>query len=345
MNLLIATQVVDANDPVLGFFLAWIEEFARIYDQVTVVCLKAGNHTLPNNVRVLSLGKETGASRLKYVRRFFSYVWRERARYDHVFVHMNPEYVILGGLLWRMLGKRVAFWYTHGSVNGILRAATILTHTVFTASTESFRIHTHKVHVVGHGIDVERFATAMHKLHVQAPRLISVGRISPTKRQHLAIEALSSLRSHNVDASLTLVGTPLTNADQAYETRLREICLSKSLEEHLCWQGAVPNEALHKAYFSHDVLIHTSTTGSLDKVVLEALAAGLAVVTTSDAVVAALPRAGPLLIHAAPGHAAIADAVRGVEASPDMQEKTAVYIAKNHSLQSLVAQMAGILER
>ena len=41
-------------------------------------------------------------------------------------------------------------------------------------------------------------------------------------------------------------------------------------------------------YNSHDILIHASKTGSLDKVVLEAMSCGLPIITTSEAFVGTL---------------------------------------------------------
>ncbi len=58
MKLLILTQKVDKNDPTLGFFHRWIEEFANHYENLTIICLEKGIYTLPKNVQVLSLGKE-----------------------------------------------------------------------------------------------------------------------------------------------------------------------------------------------------------------------------------------------------------------------------------------------
>lgn len=81
MKLLICTQTVDREDPVLGFFCSWIAEFAKRCEKVTVICLKEGAHTLPNNVVIYSLGKERGAtSRLKYATRFWKLIRRERGQ-------------------------------------------------------------------------------------------------------------------------------------------------------------------------------------------------------------------------------------------------------------------------
>ena len=55
MRLLICTQAVDVNDPILGFFVRWIEEFAKHCEKVTVICLRKGEYTLPQNVHVHAL--------------------------------------------------------------------------------------------------------------------------------------------------------------------------------------------------------------------------------------------------------------------------------------------------
>ena len=88
MRLLVITQKVDRNDPVLGFFHRWIEEFAKHCEKVTVICLEMREHRLPINVRVLSLGKEQNKSKLKYIFRFYRYIWQERNNYD---VHRNTN--------------------------------------------------------------------------------------------------------------------------------------------------------------------------------------------------------------------------------------------------------------
>src|SRR3989338_2848671 len=63
LKLLIITQKVDKNDHILGFFHRWLEEFAKNTEKLTVICLEKGEYNLPENVKVLPLGKknlETG---------------------------------------------------------------------------------------------------------------------------------------------------------------------------------------------------------------------------------------------------------------------------------------------
>ena len=52
------TQKVDKNDAILGFFHNWLLQLSPKFERIIVVCLEKGESDLPNNVRVLSLGKE-----------------------------------------------------------------------------------------------------------------------------------------------------------------------------------------------------------------------------------------------------------------------------------------------
>src|SRR3989344_8454910 len=195
MRLLIVTQKVDREDDLLGFFHQWIREFAKHCELVTVICLEEGVHFLPLNVRVLSLGKERcgklearpflaeqGAAlrefstarqrnfrfqipdfrlikRIKYSARLYHHLWIERKNYDAVFVHMNTEYLVLAGWLWRLLGKKLALWHVHFEVNLRLWIAEKFAHVIFTTTPDGCRVKSKKVRAIGHGIDVERFAT------------------------------------------------------------------------------------------------------------------------------------------------------------------------------------------
>src|SRR3989344_1360403 len=131
VRILICTQAVDRDDPALGFFIRWIEEMAKQCEHVLVICLRKGTHNLPKNVEVISLGE-----RHKIFRAFelCGIAWGRRNEYDAVFVHMNPEYIAAAGWLWRLRGKKIVLWYTHKSVNMLLRIATLFANKILTAS-------------------------------------------------------------------------------------------------------------------------------------------------------------------------------------------------------------------
>lgn len=281
MRLLIITQKLNSNDDVLGFFHAWVAEFAKHCEEVTVIGLSVGAHDLPKNVRVFSLGKEVGVSRFIYLWNFYRLIIHERKNYDAVFVHMNPEYVILGGILWKMTGKKIGLWYTHKNVDWRLRMATRGADVVFTASRESFRLNTPKCHVVGHGIDTGRFR-GIKRTPDGAFRILSIGRLSQTKEYGILLRALDLLENEGISLEIQIVGGPATAKDEAYADELKKEISRSHLEKKISLIGAVPNNRIDPYLASADVFVNMSSTGSLDKAVLEAMAAGVPVLTSNE---------------------------------------------------------------
>lgn len=282
MKLLIVTQAVDAADPTLGFFVRWIEEFSKRAERIEVICLKEGIYELPANVHVHSLGKERGrTARGTYVWRFLSLVWRLRHNYDAVFVHMNPEYVILGGIFWRLWSKRIALWYTHKSVDLKLRLAVALVDVIFTASKESFRIRSSKVRIMGHGIDTDFFSPDPSV--ARGDWALSVGRLMKSKRHDLAIREAAA-----AGKELRIIG--------AGPERAHLEALTQELGAHVRFLGGITQAQLRDEYRRAAYLVHTSETGSLDKVVLEALACGLPI-RTQDPALQKLERADPAYVR------------------------------------------------
>ena len=286
MKLLIVTQAVDTEDPALGFFVRWIEEFAKHAERVEVICLKEGKHdSLPSNVRVHSLGKEKNpprfARRIVYAVRFKWLAWKLRNEYDAVFVHMNPEYVVIGGLLWRLFGKHIGLWYVHKSVNLKLRIAALLAHDIFSASREGFRLKTLKLHVVGHGIDTDLFRAPIRPFGTPV-RIVSVGRITPIKNLGTLIEALGVLKEKGIRATVTFIGAPVQPGDKAYEDSLHVLAANLGVAEDISFAGGVPYAQLPERYRTFDISVNLSPTGGLDKAVLESMAAGLLVFVSNQ---------------------------------------------------------------
>ncbi|KKS33617.1 MAG: Glycosyltransferase [Parcubacteria group bacterium GW2011_GWC2_42_12] len=281
MKLLILTQKVDSSDAILGFMLGWITELAKRCEKVTVVCLEKGVFSSPLNVKVLSLGKETGQAKIKYLINFYKYIWQERQNYDKVFVHMNPEYVVLGGPLWKILGKKIALWYTHKNVDAKLKIAEKLVDIIFTASTKSFRLKSKKINVMGHGIDIERFVPASEPIKEKI--ILTVDRISPTKNQLEIIKLFAAIKERVDACQLYIVGAPAYLADEDYFNRIKEYIKDHDLSGQVKLLGAVPNKDTPAIYQQAKVFISFSATGSLDKTVLEAMACNLPVVTTNEA--------------------------------------------------------------
>lgn len=294
MNFLILTQKVDRNDPILGFFHRWIEEFAKHCTTVVIVCLEEGEYNLPQNVRVLSLGKEKdadvrglrrGYTQIKYLFLFYKYIWREHKGYDAVFIHMNPIYVVLGGILWRVLGKKIGLWYAHRSVDLKLRIAEKLTHIIFTTAPESFCLKSKKTKMVGHGIDVDRFVCEKRKeVGVEPITILHVGRITPIKNLDTLIEAAGMLRKEwQRRFRIILVGEPVVEGDMQYKKNLLSLAKERGVSDSIEWEGGVPNTRIPAYYCRSDISVNLAPTGGVDKAVLESMAAGIPVFVSNEA--------------------------------------------------------------
>jgi len=284
MKLLICTQVVDKNHPILGFFHRWIEEFAKHFDEVHVICLEKGEYALPSHVHVYSLGKEEGENKLKYLIRFYRYFARIffRIRVDFAFFHMGAVYNIVAApffLLRKFYKTRFYWWKTHGHINGWGRIALLFTDKVYTASQESFPVRTHKRVIVGHAVAVPS-DFHIKKNMGSSVSLLFVGRITPVKKVECAIETLSVLHSYGIIATLRIVGA---EPDALYKEKIISVIKEKQLDTHVVMVGPVNPSRISAEYQTADVLINPSETNSIDKVVLEAMAYGLPVVALEKA--------------------------------------------------------------
>ncbi len=336
-RLLICTQSVDADDPILGFFLRWIHVIASQVDEVVVICLRTGNYRVPSNVTVYSLGKEQGKGRFYHIFQFYRFIIAKRTGYDHVFVHMNPEYVILGGWLWRWWGKKVLLWYTHKAVNLRLRLAEKLTTTIFTASRESFRLSSKKVVVVGHGIDMAAALPMMPRVGGRLS-LLWVGRISPVKDLETAILACHILRNKGHDVSLDIVGGVGKPADKEYLRTLQELVVRLDMARTIHFLGSRVHAELPALYASHHALVHTSNTGSMDKVVLEALASGMPVCSSSEAFRSLAGLVIPCVPHDQEAFATTIEQFLHSGILGPLPQAQA-YVEKHHSLDRLVTKI------
>ena len=251
MRLLVVTQKVDRNDAILGFFHRWLIEFAKQWEHVYVICLEEGSYALPENISVFSLGKEKNISRLKYVSRFFKYIFMHRNDYDAVFIHMNPIYLVLAGWFWKLLHKRIGLWYVHKHVDLKLRIAHIFADEIFSAAKESFRLKSKKLHILGHGIDLSQFVcpprlpsgeTGSSKGLGSPVEILTVGRITKIKNCDIILKTARLLKDkHKLFFKLTFVGTPISKEDRLFFEKLKRLTNEYNLTDRVVFRGAVPH--------------------------------------------------------------------------------------------------------
>ncbi|MBI1957147.1 MAG: glycosyltransferase family 4 protein [Candidatus Niyogibacteria bacterium] len=333
-KLLVITQKVDRKDRNLGFFHRWLEEFAR-YADVTVIASFVGDHTLPANVHVYSFGKDRGFSRLGRILEYRRLYARHSRDADAVFFHMAPEFVVaaLPAILFRR--HRTGLWYVHGSVPFWLRLASRLVDVIFTASQKSFRLVSKKVMYTGHAIDADFFKPAASTAPQNAIRLLVAGRISSVKKIEDIIDACARLTG--TAWILSIVGGPLTSADEGYVKTLRERINAKNLKNNIVWRGAHSYGEMPAIYQSHDLFISVSGTGSVDKAVLEAMACGLTVITANEAFRDILPE--PYYVERYDPEI-LAERIRRLAGEPRPNPGLRLVVEEHHAMSSTIRAIA-----
>lgn len=344
-RLLILTQKVDKEDPVLGFFHNWLEKLSFQFENITVICLQKGSFDLPENVKVFSLGKEEYSRHSYVIRilvslvRFYKHTWRERKNYDSVLVHMNQEYVLLGGMFWKISGKKIYLWRNHKHGNVLTRIAVWLSDKVFYTSSDSFTARYGKAMKMPVGINIERFKDL--KIERLKNSILFLSRMSPVKKPEVLIEALKILKEKNQDFVCNLYGDALPKDEKYYES-LKSRVRGYGLEDRVKFYPAVPNYETPKIYQSHEIFVNLTPSGSFDKTILEAAACGCLLVAANTSL------KGEIDDRMIAGDSAgdITDKIdfwlnKEIEEKEKTSQRLQKYIVQNHSLEILVSKLAG----
>lgn len=280
MKLLYITQAIDLDDPTLSVYHNWAAEIGSRFESTEVICLKEGRHRLPPSIRVHSLGKERGSkSGVVYAWRFLKLVWQRRHDYDAVFVHMNQEYILIAGWLWKLLHKRIYLWRNHYAGSLFTDIAAAFCEKVFCTSKYSYTARYAKTILMPVGVDTKLFspdATA-------APRpssLLFLARIAKSKRPELLLDAANVLDEKGIAFTLDFYGAPRPE-DSAYYTEMVTNMAKSQLQHKVTFNQGVPNEQLPAIYRSHQIFVNTSPAGMLDKTIFEAAACGCLVLAAS----------------------------------------------------------------
>jgi L-malate glycosyltransferase len=177
------------------------------------------------------------------------------------------------------------------------------------------------IEVITNGVDLERFRPAQEHIGSGPLRLLTVGRLSVTKRLPLLIETVQLLCSRGCRARLTVVG------GGALESQLRQLLSEKSLRDEVTLTGRREAENMPEIYRQHDVYISASMQEGMSNAMLEAMASGLPIMTTRcEGVDELISDNGVVVEEATP--AALAEAARGLIDKPQTQRAMALAARK-----------------
>lgn len=347
INVLVCTESIDRADPLLGYFHGWVKEFARHAHRVHVVCLGYGERKLPPNVTEHSLGKESMRKgnrflkRFVYSARFLSRAWSLRTQYDSVLVHLSSEFVVVAGWLWRLLGKRIGFWYNDPQAGLFARVAIALSDVVFYSSTDSYAASYAHARYAPMGVD-----TDIYTLERSAAKesLLFIGRLSPAKKLGIVLSAVQDIAKNVSHLKLDVYGEA-RSGDESYFASLRSTFASLERDGFVSYKGTVLHEKTPEVYAGHEIFVYAGSARGSKKTLYEALAAGCIVITGEPEVKGVVDER---LFLETVDEASLSKALKAALAlSSEKRERTRSigrsYVRREHSLSSVVPAVLEML--
>ncbi len=135
-----------------------------------------------------------------------------------------------------------------------------------------------KITVISNGIDPDKFRNRRDFVEKNGKfKILCVARFAENKNYELLVETLSRLRNH-VDVDAYFVGGV---ADNEYFMRIRRMIKEKGLEESVRVCLGLDDPALIDCYLSCDLFVLPSRNETLPLTIIEAMYAGLPMVSTS----------------------------------------------------------------
>ncbi len=130
------------------------------------------------------------------------------------------------------------------------------------------------IDVIGNGVELDRFFPAEAAEKSEVLRLLTVGRLSVTKRIEMLIDAVEILYRTACKLHFTIVG------GGQMERQLRKIVTERELGEVIEITGRMDSEKMPEVYRQNDIFISASMQEGMSNAMLEAMATGLPIVTT-----------------------------------------------------------------
>jgi len=130
------------------------------------------------------------------------------------------------------------------------------------------------IDVIPNGVDTERFSPPETTQESQTLRLLTVGRLSVTKRVDILIDTVDILNRQGCKISFKIVG-----GGQMLQ-KLKQIVTEKNLENIIEITGRIDAENMPKIYRQNDIFISASKLEGMSNAMLEAMASGLPIIAT-----------------------------------------------------------------
>jgi glycosyltransferase involved in cell wall biosynthesis len=201
-----------------------------------------------------------------------------------VVAHMAPLYALLAAPLTRPFRVPLFLWFTQQAAGPALQAAERAVDRLLTVDVRSVPLQSTKVRAIGHGIDVAALPCVPER-RPPLRRLLGLGRYAPVKGWDTVLRALAELP----DATLTLHGPTLTDADRVHRPELEELARVLGISDRVSFGDEVVHAHVPQLLGLADALVNATHGNAADKVVYEAAASCLPVFAASPVFDTLLP--------------------------------------------------------
>ena len=340
------TQVIDEDDPVLGFTTALVRALARRTEVAVIANEVHGAAPAGLGAEVISLGKEAGAPRWRMASRYEAAVASlcRRMRPAVLFAHMCPPFLTRAAPVTKLTRTPAILWYAHLSDTPGLRVAERLADAVATSLPTSYPRASPKVRPIGQAIDTDRFTV---RSPVRSPvradgrlELLALGRDSVQKDYPVMLRALALARAQGVDAGLRIEGPGV-------RVGLGALVADLGLTEAVTLGDGVPPAEVPDLLAGATALVNTTKAGATDKAVFEAMACGRPALASSPTFRDLLDGL-PLELRFPGGDcAALAAAIAGLAAADEATLRKTAELARervvaNHSVDHWAAEVVSL---
>ena len=348
-GLLIFNLCTDVDHPVLGFTTYWIRAISEYYENVYVITMCKGRLDLPGNVKVYSLGKEQGYSEVRRLFRFYKLLAKLlfSEKIDHCFAHMNPLFVVLGGVILRLKGIPIITWYAHRQKNLILKIAYYLSHYIVSANAASYTYKKKRFVALGHGIDVNVYRQTSKR--IMKKLILTVGRISPIKNPLLLLDAMEKLWHKGNPLKIVFVGDVLAVHVKYAKTVYAKV-EGKKYGDKVTFAGAAKINETVEWYNKGFIHVNCSPKNhSIDKAVLEPMLCGILSLTSAESCRETMGEYQDVLIFKENDEYDLANKIeylfdRSEKELEDMTTYLKQRVAAMHSLESLAGKLVNLFD-
>ncbi|MBD3390070.1 glycosyltransferase [Candidatus Micrarchaeota archaeon] len=331
MKVLVIAQEIDEEGSILGFFVEWVRKLSQHFEELDVAYFKGNGARMPKNVNLHRIEGNRASKVLKLNELILG------KKPDRVFVHMCPEFVVAIGAICRAKGIPIIFWRASGWKSKTLDAALLFSSKILTSTPQGFPKETEKKKVLCQGIDNKKYKP------LKEAYLLDVARLSGVKHHDVIIKSVAKLKKEYPELELWVAGGK-TESEPKLKAELVELAEETGIGNSVKFLGSVPHSKMPNLYSNCIIFISASTTGSLDKTGLEAMASEKPVLVCNKAFSEVLEGYEERLFFRPGDVGDLAEKMdfllKGKQARKRIGKELRKRVDENHSLDSLISKIA-----